>query len=113
MVEKLLTEKEFIENGWLQEANRIFFHPRGLALSVVVLEDENQNPKISDKTNLTINILDARDDLEGYVFEKEKVNSNDFLNKLEKVAFEYKKHKKARKKLIGSWIQKPNATIIK
>lgn len=29
-----LPTKEFLDEGWLQESNRKFFHPRGLALEV-------------------------------------------------------------------------------
>jgi hypothetical protein len=32
MPEKLMTVKEFVDFGLLQEVNRYFFHPRGLAL---------------------------------------------------------------------------------
>lgn len=31
--------KEFREEGYLQEANRQFFHPLGLALEIIVLPD--------------------------------------------------------------------------
>ena len=31
--------KEFIDSGLLQEANRMFFHPRGLAMTVVIDDD--------------------------------------------------------------------------
>ena len=44
--------KEFREKGYLQEVNRLFFHPLGLALSVSV---ENGEETISG-------VLDFRDD---------------------------------------------------
>ncbi len=37
---KFLDLKEFVETGYLQEANRLFFHPLGLALAVSVVDTE-------------------------------------------------------------------------
>lgn len=36
---KWMGVKEFREEGYLQEANRQFFHPLGLALEIIVLPD--------------------------------------------------------------------------
>jgi len=50
---------QVVADGWLQEANRLFFHPRGLSLAV-----EKHNAEGTDLRNL--NILDFRaDDREG------------------------------------------------
>ena len=38
-----LDVKEFREAGYLQEANRLFFHPLGLALSVDIDDDGNES----------------------------------------------------------------------
>lgn len=54
-----MTAEEFQSSGLLQEVNRQWFHPRGLALSVVVH---------ADGTKQFGNVLDARDDYEGFVF---------------------------------------------
>lgn len=51
---------EFVEAGYLQEANRQFFHPLGLALAV---ESDDGAP------SRLAYVHDARDDDEGYVFE--------------------------------------------
>jgi hypothetical protein len=51
---------EFIDAGFLQEVNRRFFHPLGLALSVKTHEDG---------TVTLHNIWDGRDDPEGFTFE--------------------------------------------
>jgi hypothetical protein len=53
---KHMSVKEFREAGYLQEANRLFFHPLGIALSVEIHEDgsESFGP-----------IWDDRDDPEG------------------------------------------------
>lgn len=37
---KYMEVDEFVSVGFLQEANRLFFHPRGLALAVGVLGEE-------------------------------------------------------------------------
>ena len=51
-----LSASELVERGYLQEANRRFFHPLGLALAV--LPDEGD----------ALAVLDSRDDPEGLVF---------------------------------------------
>ena len=92
---KVMPIKEFRELGFVQEANRLFFHPRGLALEVII--GDNNNP---DRVG---NIWDYREDPEGIVF-------NDLTNscarkKCDTVANEYDKHKEFRIKLLGSVIQ--------
>lgn len=52
--------REFREFGFLQEANRLFFHPLGLALEVIV----------SDKGDSLGGIWDYRNDPEGILFKK-------------------------------------------
>jgi hypothetical protein len=37
---KWIDAREFREAGFLQEANRLFFHPHGLALAVTTVKDE-------------------------------------------------------------------------
>lgn len=52
--------REFLDEGYLQEVNRRFFHPLGLALSV----------KVDDDGHVSLhNIWDGRDDPEGFTFE--------------------------------------------
>lgn len=51
--------QEFVDGGWLQEANRQFFHPRGLALAV----------SYDDNGNCTLyGIYDSRNDPEGFSY---------------------------------------------
>ena len=57
---KMMDIKEFREVGLLQEVNRLFFHPRGLALTVTT--SPNERDYISG-------IWDAREDPEGITFE--------------------------------------------
>lgn len=52
--------REFREQGFLQEANRLFFHPRGLALSMT-LDTKTDEP-------LGLSVL-STDDPEGFVFD--------------------------------------------
>lgn len=56
---KRMSVKEFREQGYLQEVNRQFLHPRGLALEVVV-ED--------DGTERLGGIWDYRGDPEGIIY---------------------------------------------
>ena len=53
--------KEFRELGLLQEVNRQFFHPLGLALEVVV--DEDGGERLGG-------VWDSRDDPEGFTFDE-------------------------------------------
>lgn len=46
MPEKLIQKMditEFRKSGLLQEANRLFFHPRGLALEITIDDDEKES----------------------------------------------------------------------
>ncbi|OFZ77350.1 MAG: hypothetical protein A3K03_04485 [Bdellovibrionales bacterium RIFOXYD1_FULL_44_7] len=62
---KYLSIKDFVDLGFLQEANRQFFHPRGLALELKIPEDENIDP---NERQGIIQIWDERDDPEGIYF---------------------------------------------
>jgi hypothetical protein len=67
--------KEFIEKGFLQEVNRKFFHPLGLALSV----KENE-----DGTWSLYDVWDYRDDPEGMFF-GDGVISQEKIDNVEKL----------------------------
>ena len=56
---KRINIKEFREFGFLQELNRVFLHPMGLALEVIIEEDG---------TETLGGIWDYREDLEGMSF---------------------------------------------
>ena len=58
---KYMTAKEFRDDGFLQEVNRQFFHPLGLALAVYV-DDEGFDDCFR------VSIWDERDDPEGWFF---------------------------------------------
>ena len=57
---KHMTAREFQEGGFLQECNRLFFHPLGLALGLEMDEPESDYPHVR--------IWDYRDDPEGMEF---------------------------------------------
>lgn len=57
---KRISIKEFRALGFLQEANRQFFHPHGLALEVVI-DDETGEERLGG-------IWDYRDDPEGILY---------------------------------------------
>ena len=70
---KKMNIKEFREKGFLQESNRLFFHPLGLALEINI--DDNKNYTLSG-------IWDYRHDPEGILFKninKDKVKHVDEL----------------------------------
>lgn len=83
--------KEFRDVGFLQEANRLFFHPLGLALDVNV---------DADGTWRLHGVQDYRDDPEGFLFangvDQEKAN---------RVSDERMRHWEARHALMGSHVQ--------
>jgi len=85
--------KEFREFGFLQEANRLFFHPLGLALEIMI-DDETGEECLGG-------IWDYRDDPEGMAFGDGTIQQNKIDNveklRLSKVA--------SRKQLFGNDIQ--------
>lgn len=86
--------KEFREKGFLQEANRQFFHPHGLALEVVVNEDG---------TEQLGGVWDYRDDAEGIIFGAPL--TPEMRRKRDIVAAEHERHREARCRLLAGIIQ--------
>lgn len=87
--------KEFLELGFLQEANRLFFHPRGLALEVTIDKEEY---KISG-------VWDYRDDPGGIFFYFSEEDLEKAIQKSKRVQQEFEKNEEHRKALMGSAIQ--------
>ena len=87
---KRMDIREFQEKGFLQEANRLFFHPHGLALEILIEDGEYRLG----------GVWDYRDDAEGIVF-GEKPNEE----KAATVYAEQKRHAEARRALMGDVIQ--------
>lgn len=68
---KRMSIKEFREIGYLQELNRQFLHPLGLALDVIIN---------SDGTEQLNSIWDYRDDPEGIIFSDGELEVAKFEN---------------------------------
>lgn len=64
---KKMSIEEFRESGLLQEVNRRFFHPIGLALAVDAPDDTDSDEVKAEGEKLAC-IYDSRDDPEGFVF---------------------------------------------
>lgn len=95
-VDKYMLASEFINEGFLQEVNRLFFHPRGLALGLSVTESPGAR-------SFEFLIWDCRDDPEGVVFGEGIIDQG----KIDRVRAELDKHIEARTQLLGSHIQGP------
>lgn len=88
---------EFQRLGFLQEVNRLFFHPVGLALEVLRHEDGI----------VTLGgIWDYRDDPEGVMFGGEYIQGEVAVEKANSVAVEREKHRAARVAMFGDIIQR-------
>jgi len=86
---------EFREKGFLQEANRLFFHPLGLALEIGTGEDG---------VEYLSGIWDYRDDEEGMLFFDLSEESS--IEKAKNVKEEYQKHVGERMEVLrGNVIQ--------
>src|SRR5690348_1073869 len=94
---KRIDINEFRDRGYLQEANRRFFHPLGLALEIVV--DDN-----TGKASLG-GVWDYRDDPEGMMFGIDTEEIEGMNKKAQNVDLEMLAHQEARVKLFGDVIQ--------
>ena len=88
--------REFRDAGFLQEANRLFFHPLGLALEVVV--DDDGTERFSG-------VWDYRDDPEGVIFAEGMIDPD----KAARVRDEVKRHVVARVRRFGDMVQPVDA----
>lgn len=101
---KYLDPQEFIDAGYLQEANRLFFHPLGLALQV----DEVAQPydvagrvSFAPSRSMTVRVWDERDDPEGIRFAEPLPDPV----KADAVARQHVERRQAREDALGYWIQ--------
>ena len=97
---KRIDIKEFREFGYLQEVNRQFFHPRGLALEVNVDNDGNESLG---------GIWDYRDDPQGIIYGFDESNNerlNIALEKKKRVEEAYRKSSLIRQ-LELQFVQEP------
>lgn len=92
---KKIDIKEFREKGYLQEVNRRFFHPLGLALEVVINDDGSEQLG---------NIWDYREDKEGVYY---SISNSDwermerFKEKKDYIDNEMEERCKYRKEILG------------
>lgn len=91
---KRIDVKEFREKGFLQEANRQFFHPLGLALEVKIEEDGTESLG---------GIWDYREDPEGILFADGSVDQT----KIDTVKSLFEEKAKVRQERYGFSIQPP------
>lgn len=83
---KRMDIKEFRAKGFLQEANRKFFHPLGLALEVIVNDD-------IDEESLG-GVWDYREDKDGMFFQPAVISKDkvDYVETLRKSKIEHRKN---------------------
>lgn len=84
---------EFRKEGFLQEANRTFFHPLGLALEVIV-DDNTGEERLGG-------VWDHRDDPEGIMFSPLCINQS----KIDRVNALRDSKAEARIKIMGEVVQ--------
>lgn len=100
---KWIDLKEFVDKGYLQEANRLFFHPLGLSLAVAV-----------DDVGVGVTFhgfMDCRDDPDGVLFGP-SFTPDQALQREEKVNFikaEMEKRAQHRIEKYGSAVQPPES----
>ena len=88
---KYMSWKDFQENGYLQEANRQFFHPLGLALEIEISEDE------SDPA--TLQVWDYREDPEGMSYFITDKTKKEYKRKAENIKILREEKLEARNKM--------------
>jgi len=99
---KKIEIKEFREKGYLQELNRRFLHPLGLALEIVI--DEEGNEYLGG-------IWDYREDVEGIYYNisnSDKERKERFLKNKNFIDSEFEKRKEIRTQMFGDIIEKIN-----
>lgn len=93
--------QEFREGGFLQEVNRLFFHPVGLALAINV--DAKGEPE-----SLAF-ILDFREDPEGGYYATDEEWLEECQSKASNVLTERDRRRSARKRFFGGSSVQPLA----
>lgn len=88
---KVIPYRDFLEHGYLQEANRQFFHPLGLSLAL--MED-------------ALIVHDFRSKPTGPTFSPDVVQSEKFMERAERIAFESARRLMARQEALGFGVQR-------
>jgi hypothetical protein len=94
---KYISLEEFVKFGYLQELNRQFLHPLGLAMEVVY-DAAGNCVGISG-------IWDYRDDPEGIIYHESVLNSEDSQRKAERVREELEEKGAVRQERFGFVVQ--------
>lgn len=96
---KKIPIKEFREIGFLQEVNRQFLHPHGLALQVTIDDDGNESLD---------GIWDYREDPVGIIYDLKNSDNEriqNFVSKRDNVLEEYIKHRNTRIEKLGNVVE--------
>lgn len=103
---------QFIEDGYLQEVNRQFLHPLGLALELTP-SGEDLGPVVGaaidalvDAGYMVAQVWDYRDDPEGIVFADSTLAQPETRRKAENVLKECIARRDDRVSLVGQWVQR-------
>lgn len=94
---------EFIEEGYLQEVNRRFFHPLGLALVVAVDVDDDTGKETGPWR--IAGVADHRDDPEGVFFDSIDIDKATHIERLEQ------ERRPTRVDDLDFWIQPKDPTV--
>lgn len=99
---KYMDIKEFRKKGYLQELNRRFLHPLGLAMEVLIDDDGNETLG---------GVWDYRDDKEGIIYNLDILDIDrviKFKERKEFIDLEIEKYKKNRIDILGYEIEPIN-----
>lgn len=96
-MKKLLSLQQFKDLGYLQEVNRRFFHPLGLALAVMVNQETGKVERLGP-------IRDARSDFQGVVFANDGKSMID-VGKAMDIDREWEIRAATREKALGFMVQ--------
>ena len=88
-----MSVKKFRQLGYLQELNRQFLHPLGLAMEVII-DDETGKERFGQ-------VWDYRDDQEGLFFCKSDIQKPDFQEKSQRIWNEWLEKERIRKNRFG------------
>jgi hypothetical protein len=94
---------EFQADGYLQEANRLFFHPLGLALEIV---------REDDGSSRLGGVWDYREDPEGMFFGVDEIDNVEGRRKASMVNAQRERLRAERTRVMGSIVQPIGAPFL-
>lgn len=98
-IPKLIELKEFVEKGYLQEMNRRFLHPLGLAMAFQTTPDGE---------SFFYGIFDVRQDPEGFVYNFQNMGEKELEEVRKKqvhINIEWSERLPHRKTILGSIVE--------